>query len=483
MNVIKRISIFLILLISSNGSFFAQKEITEEARLIRFVHKEKNPEKKLLRLISLGEYYQTTNIHKADSLRQIIIDNSADLSEIYRFKAILYAAEMQHINGNQELYFSRVLEMESYLNIGLSNFQKYKIHYHLGNYYTHNLDFKKAKEHLQIALVLAKKARNNTSISRTYSAIAQNFMFSNSKDSAFYYTNISIQYARRSANKSVMAESFNTQSILYAYFDQIELSVAKNYFSLQLAASVNDYGKLANYTREIGQSELLISNFNEAEKYFKQSIDYAKRVYDNRQIALGYTNLSTVFKEKGDYETAIQYNMKAIDLLTKLNDFNGLGEAHNNLGLIYNELKNYDLAVQNYNKALVYYESTINKERIAAVYHNVGTVFSQQKKYENALNYLNRSIEIRKNYGSKNQIYHTYRIIADVYKATGQKEKSLDYLSKYINYLDSNTSLQKSSKIAELSELYRSEERERLIARQQDSIARQKQQQSWKIRC
>jgi LytS/YehU family sensor histidine kinase len=89
---------------------------------------------------------------------------------------------------------------------------------------------------------------------------------------------------------------------------------------------------------------------------------------------------------------------------------------------------------------------------------------------------LNRSIEIREQYGSKNQIYHTYRVIADLYKEINNPTKSLEYMGLYINYLDSNTTIQAATKIAELSESYRSEQRERLINAQADSLRRQQQE-------
>jgi len=125
---------------------------------------------------------------------------------------------------------------------------------------------------------------------------------------------------------------------------------------------------------------------------------------------------------------------------------------------------------------LVFYESTGNKESIASVYHNVGTVFQKQRKYLNALNYLERSIEIRKQFGSKNQIYNTYRVMSSVYKDIGKTNESLRYMELYLDYLDSNTTLQAATKIAELSELYRSDQRERLILSQADSIERQRQE-------
>jgi len=471
------IAVIIVLTLIVNSSLFAQKE--EEIQLKKLVQKETIQSKKLLRLISLGEYYQKHNVHRADSLKNIIYEKSLKENEFHQFKATLYLAEISKIQGNQEAYLENVFKLQGFLTASLTNNQKFKIHYHLGSYYTYLLDFEIAKLNLTKALQLAKKARNNTSIARTYSSIAKNYMHYNAKDSAFYFTNLSIQYARRSASKSILAESFNTQSIVYAYFDQNELSVAKNYLSLQLVASNNDLPQLATYTREIGRSQLKISNLSEAEKYFKQSIEYAKQLFDVRQEALGYSNLGSVYRERKMYDKAIAYNKNAIDLLSELRDYNGLGNAHNNLGVIYKDQLLYDQASQNFNQALVFYESTNNRERIADVYHNVGAIFQQQQKYLIALNYLNRSIAIRKQFGAKNQIFNTYRIISNVYNDIGKKELALDYLHLYIDHLDSNSSLQESTKIAELSELYRSEQRERLIALQADSIERQNQEKNW----
>lgn len=472
-----KISLVCFILLFYSGEILAQSN--EEQHLIHILKKEKNPKKNFLRLLALGEYYKHHNIHRADSLKNVILSKSHKLSEVYQFKAFLYIAEIAEIQGNQDEYFRNILALQPFLEKPISKETQYEVYHHLGYYYSSSLKFEKAKIYLNRSLELAKKARNNAEIAESYSSIAYNFMLSNQKDSAFYFTDEAIQYARRSANKSVLAESFSVQAQIYSYFGQVELSVAKNYSSLQLVSSVNDLPKMAKYTREIGQSQLLISNLAEAEKYLKQSIEYSKQIVDNRQVALGYSNLGVVYKGRKEYSKAVYYTQLAITILLKLNDYNGLGEAHNNLGLIYREQHQYDLAAHAFNKALVYYESTNNREQIAGVYHNVGTVFQQQKKYNIALNYLTRSIEIRKHFGSQNQIFHTYRVIADVYRDIGKTAEALNFIHLYLNYLDSNTSLQESAKIAELSELYRSEQRERLIQIQSDSIERQQQEKAW----
>jgi len=220
--------------------------------------------------------------------------------------------------------------------------------------------------------------------------MATKVLASNTKDSSCQYTEQAVQYARRSSNKTILSESFNSQARIYDYFGQLELSVAKNIIALKLATEENDLFHLAKYNRELGASQRLILNLDDAELYFKRSYDYSLMIYDHRQMGLALSNLGTIYFERKEFKKAIDNTRRAIKILTKLNDFNGLGEAHNNLGMIYREQKDYTNAASNFNQALVFYESTGNKEKIAGVNQNVGTVFQKQKKYEKKQKTLSR---------------------------------------------------------------------------------------------
>lgn len=447
-----------------------------EKQLLEAIRKEKNEYKKFQRLLALGDFYKQNNIYRADSLKNVLLQRSRVFDDSVRFNALMYSAEINEILGRQEEYFRDVLSCQPFLNRIDSDEVVYKIYRHLGYYHSRSLEFETADFYLKSAQKIARKQRSNARIAEAGNYLALNFMLQNQKDSAVFYIDRSIQFARRTSNKSVLAEIFNTQARIYAYFGQVELSVSKNMVSRQLALETNNLLQLARFNRELGVSQRQIQNLDEAEYYFNQSYDCASRIKDFRQMALAQSNLGTVYFGRKKYKAAIDYTQKAIRLLTDLNDFNGLGEAHDILGMIYREQKNYPLAASNFNKALVYYESTGDREKIAGVYHNVGTVFQKQKKYDNALNYLNRSIEIREQFGSKSQIYPTFRAMADVYRDIGKKDLAIKYLDLYLNYQDSNTTVQAATKIAELNELYRSEQRDRLISLQADSIERQRQE-------
>ena len=429
-----------------------------------------------MRMMALGEHYAQHNIYLADSIQAVILKESRNFPDSIRFNALFFSAQVARIQGNNEEYSRKILACQPFLNKLNSDDVRFKVYRHLGYYHCSVLETQTADFYLKMALKIAKKNRNTVKLAEVNSYIALNFMQENSKDSALYYAGVAIQYGRRSGNKAVHAEAFNIQAEIYDFFGQVELSVAKNLISLQLAEEVQNVYLMAKFSREIGQSQTLILNLDDAEFYFKRSFNYAQQIHDFRQMALALTNLAQVQLNRRQFVDATRNAQEAIKYLTRVKDLNGLGETHNILGLILKEEKKYDLAVGNFNKALVYYESTNNREKIAGVYHNVGTVFQKQKKYSNALNYLNRSIEIREKFGAKNQIYKTYRVIAEVYKAINDIDKSLMYMELYLDYLDSNTTIQAATKIAELSESYRSEQRERLITMQTDSIERARQE-------
>jgi tetratricopeptide (TPR) repeat protein len=460
-------------LLFSTAGFSQHKS---ERDLIRAYKLENDPAKKFAKKLELGQYYKEKNIYRADSLRTILLEESRSLGDSLRFDALFYNAEIAQLKGDQDDYFNTILACQPFLNMLESETVKFKVYRHLGYYHTTMQEFETANFYLTRAVKISKKERNYIGQSDSYNFLALNFMYWNEKDSALYYSDKSIKTARKSGDRAVVAEAFNMQARIYNFYGQVELSVVKNKICLHLAEEVGDKHLLAKYSREFGQAQKIILNYNDAEYFFKRSYEYAKQIHDRRQIALALTSLADVQLDRKDFEEALKNSNKSIRYLTDLKDYNGLGETHNTLGKVYKAQGKYNLAASNFNQALVYFESTSNKENIAAVYHNVGTVFKEQGKYVNALNYLNRSIEIREQYGAQTQIYNTYRVIADVYKETSNNEKALEYMELYLNYLDSNTTLQAATKIAELSESYQAEQREKLITSQADSIQRQIQE-------
>lgn len=468
---------FLILCICLFG--FSKKTLAgngDEASYRKAYLNEKNGTKKFWRQVALGKFYQLNNVQKADSIRYSIIDASRTESDSAKLQALIFDLRVEALLGNKTAYYAKILQLQPYLSRTDSKLNQVHIFHLLAEYHIAFREFEQADIYLTEALRFSKRVRSYALIAETNRLLAKLNMEQNKRNASLEFAETSIQYARRSTDKSLMAKCVNMQSAIYNFFGQVELSVSKNFIALQLAKQANDYPQIAQYQREIGESQYQIFNYDNANNFFMQSRETAIKIQDFRLVGLADTDIGLVKLAKKDYEGAINDLKRVVKTLEDYNDQDGLGMAHKYLGNAFNEQNKYEEALRYYNMALVYFESASNRSEIASVYHLVGTVFAEQGKYKNALNYLNRSINIRSQYGYIGGIYPSYKEIADVYKKTGNMKLAYEYLDMYSDYSDSARIVEVSAKIAELSELYRSEQRERLIAIQADSIELQRKE-------
>lgn len=447
-----------------------------EAQLKEAYRKEKNSTQKFNSLLELGKLYQATSVRKADSLVESLINASIVLNDSIRLSALIFKAEVDWMKGDRNSYFTTVLGCQPFLNRVSGETIQMEIYKHLGNYHLLTKEPETADFYLRRMLKTAKSLNSKQDVTRAHLLISQNFTMSNLKDSSLVHIDLAIQNARRTSNKALLAECFHQQATTYKTFGQLELGVAKDILALQIATEIRNYRLISVFSIEIGRAQFSIHNLQEAEYYFKQALENAYKVDDDRYRGTALVELATIYFSKKKYTDAIQNCQKAIAIFENLNNQEGLGGAYNILGIIYREQKEFVKAGSQFNKALIYYESIGDMKQIANVFHNVGTVFYAQKKYENALHYLNRSIEISKVNGPVSQMYNTYRVISNVYKDLGQSQKALEYMNNYVNYIDSSATEQATGKIAELNELYRAEQRDRLILSQSDSLERQRQE-------
>ena len=222
--------------------------------------------------MALGEFYKTNNIHRADSIRGKILEDSRIFEDSLRFNALFYNAEIALLTGDQDEYFRMILACQPFLSDLISDEVRAKLFRHLGYYHSSMQEYETADFYLRQTIKLSKKSRNYSMISEANRYLAQNFMYMNQKDSSLFYADRAINSGRKVKDKALISRAFNTQAQVYDYFGQVELGVAKNLISLQLAEEARNIWLLAKYTREIGQDQMIILNLKDAEYFFRRSL-------------------------------------------------------------------------------------------------------------------------------------------------------------------------------------------------------------------
>lgn len=459
----------VVLFLVAQGASYAQSSY--ELKLVNNYETEENPSKRFWKLYKLASYYQKTNYEKADSIRSSLIALSYSATDSARFVARIFDADMDFVLGKKEVYFSKIMDLQPFITSLPHPAVKIDIYQKFAEYHLHYRSPDQAQSYLTEALNLSRKKRYIAEICQTYQLISKRYMLMNIKDSANYFAMEAVQFARRSGDELLKADVFHNQALVHAYFGQDELCASKNLLALRRVNAEGDLARQAQFSLNIGETQLAIKNFRDAELYFTNSSESAMKLKDKRTYALAQINLGIVKINQHDYKSALEYLRKALRLIEP-KDEDALGFAHNSIGDLYRKQLDFTKALSYYNKALVHYENSGNRERIATVYHNVGYVFEQQGKYKNALNYLNRSVEIRSNFGYKGSVYLTYHTISDVYFKLGNTEKAYKYLKLFSDYADSAKANDANTKIAEFSAMYRTEQYEKDRVASEDSINR-----------
>lgn len=223
-------------------------------------------------------------------------------------------------------------------------------------------------------------------------------------------------------------------------------------------SAVNFYQKAFRHAQDGGHTELAgkclnyiavvyiyRSEYDTTIHYLNRSIDLMKKAGDKGGMANGYNNLGVIYKNRGNFEKAIEHFRKTASLrqdledqLTdpdrKRNNTEKLGQAYNNQGNIYYQFGDYSRAIEYYRKALGYFESIGDSDGISACYNNMGNVFEEQKSYDRATRYYEQALKVYRKQGDIRNMGTCLNNLGEVHLKREQIGKAREYFEKSLQY-------------------------------------------------
>ena len=231
----------------------------------------------------------------------------------------------------------------------------------------------------------------------------------------------------------------------------------------------------------LGEIQLKINNYIKARNYFKTALSRVsnlKATYFEGKIlgALGKSYEKTLHTKK-----AIKYYQKALICFYRIDDFEGVAAIHKYLGKSYFLDNNLNLAEKNYDLSKSYLEEINKEEQLAELYHYQAELALEKGNYQKAKGLINKSIKLRSKKGDAIELYNSYLLLSKISKSLKNYKEAHFYLEKYTKYQDSLNIQRTRERLAELSELYQSEQKEKRILEQQKEIKEQANEQLIKI--
>ncbi len=193
--------------------------------------------------------------------------------------------------------------------------------------------------------------------------------------------------------------------------------------------------KEAKKLRKKGDKELKKKNFDEAIKYYLESL----KLYPDDEKA--NVNIAYAYLKKGDYENSLNYYEKAYKINPKIKGVKEtIIQVCQYLGSNYQRSRKPEKAVIYYEKLLNYIEvNDKNMKNVLNLYYLLGLDYYSIKKFEKSIGYFEKIIKTENAQKiSPDLVNMSYYLLGLDYTMLKDIKNATSYLQKYIDLMKDN---------------------------------------------
>lgn len=295
------------------------------------------------------------------------------------------------------------------------------------------------------------------------------------------FVGLSFSSISQEVNPKVKALNEKAWEYLYADID------SAIYFANQAiqSAQKKDKYSLGAATCRLAVAYDINGDFEQALKYYLESLVYLKSYGASSELGFLYNNLSLCYYNFYDYKKALEYAKLSLNNGSKLQDSSAMASSLTNMGLFYGYLKDRVSALNSFDRAIEIAEQTkdtgtwhsalSNKAKLIfeegkyseakAIYIelrplissnpamvtweiSMSQVLSAQGNKSDALAHATNALEISRKFGLRERTLYALENLADVSEASGDSDKALTFYKEFLALKDSVFSEQMDERVA-----------------------------------
>ncbi len=281
-------------------------------------------------------------------------------------------------------------------------------------------------------LVLTKNADIQDKVT-LYDNISRLFP-KNYSDSIFYYSNLSIEAAKKDRSDFSFGEAYNSLGNSYYQINKFEEALGYFLKSKEYRTKTQDKTRIAAAYADLSRTYYHLKRYSESIDNFRISASlYLEDENWIKESEMLY-NIANVYYQLNDLNKVLEYSIKAANILITNNITTGLGRIYNFIGYVHQALKNIDLAEEYYLKSYELYLKDNNNKGLATALNNLGTIYGDKRENQKAIEYYTRSYEYAKKISDNDGIATALNNIGYLNIELNQIEKGLKNYEESLRY-------------------------------------------------
>jgi tetratricopeptide (TPR) repeat protein len=164
-----------------------------------------------------------------------------------------------------------------------------------------------------------------------------------------------------------------------------------------LLEQTTDTSKTGSLYRLLGWAKMDQGEYEQAIKFYEQSIGTYKETPNHPDLASSYNNIGAVYYNMGDYSKALSSYEKALAIRQQSlpPNYPDLAKSYYNIGLVHSNMGDYSKALSYYEKSLAIQQQSLppNHPDLGASYNNIGLMYRNMGDYSKALSFYERAVE------------------------------------------------------------------------------------------
>ncbi len=195
--------------------------------------------------------------------------------------------------------------------------------------------------------------------------------------------------------------------------------------ALGIATQLGNKADEADVLNAIGVAYQRLGRYDEAIKYFNDSIAIKESLGNKRSAGTSLSNIAKIHIARGEFEEAEKILTRNLELFDQAGYLKGVADVHNNFGVLNEDRGRFPAALDSYKRSLQLRKQLGDDRLTAQSYDNVGYIYYLLGEYDNAQVYWQQALDLKTAIGEDAGVILSTQNMGFLHYAQGEIEPAL----------------------------------------------------------